>query len=62
MLFAAEKKSMAMMMRLMYMSDAAWSCASEGGTPGIQEISVEDVADQAIAPHPFFVDEIPRFP
>ena len=30
MLFAAEKKSMAMMMRLMYMSDVAWSCASEG--------------------------------
>lgn len=28
--FAVEKKSMAMMMRLMSMSDAAWSCTSEG--------------------------------
>jgi len=28
--YAAEKKSMAMMMRLMYMSDAAWSCTSKG--------------------------------
>lgn len=27
---AIEKKSMAMMMRLMCMSDAAWSCSSEG--------------------------------
>ena len=27
---AAEKMSMAMMMRLMYMSDAAWSCTCEG--------------------------------
>jgi len=28
--FAAEEKTMAMMMRLMYMSDAAWSCTSKG--------------------------------
>ena len=27
---AIREKSMAMMMRLMYMSDAAWSCTSEG--------------------------------
>lgn len=27
--FAVEKKSMAMMMRLMYMSGAAWSCTSK---------------------------------
>ena len=30
MTYVAEKKSMAMMMRLMYMSDAAWSCTSKG--------------------------------
>ena len=30
MLFTAEKMSMAMGMRLMYMPDAAWSCSSKG--------------------------------
>ncbi len=29
MTYRAVEKSMAMMMRLMYMSDAAWSCTSE---------------------------------